>query len=122
MQSLSKLPGDVRTRMAVRLGLFELRKSHDEHATPTNLLNEEIDFLTRMIKQHRAEAERLQAMILAAKPKDAEQAKRLLAFVSRLVASGQDFKRQSLAEALDNCATALAAPANRNAPAYKRSS
>ena len=111
-QGLKSLPYEVRVRIAVRLGLANLRRDETKTQTPADLLSDEIQFLTKSLAARRADIERLETRILTARPKNASEAKVLLKFASRLVGVGRKFENRCLADLLENCALAVSTPAN----------
>ena len=111
-RALKSLPCEVRVRISVRLGLATLRRAKAQSQTPADLLNDEIRFLKAALASKRADIERLETRILAARPENATEAKMLLKFVSRLVAVGRKFDDRNLADFLENCALAVSTPAN----------
>jgi len=111
-QGLRSLPGEIRVRIAVRAGLAKLRRAKTNFPTPIDFLNEEAEFLANALASKRAEIQRVEARILAVRPKNAQEAKILLNFASKLVGVGRKFESRCLADLLGNCALALSVPAN----------
>lgn len=81
------LPAACRVRMALRLGLADVQRRDPALRSPQHLLTEELDYLSLALKRQQSKIEDLEKQILAARPKDAAEARILLSFLSRLIAA-----------------------------------
>ena len=111
-KSLASLPHKVRTRMALRYAIEKTRKKEEATPLASDVLMQEFAYLTKRQKDCRARILELESRVLTAQPSSTREAKRLLNFISKLVAAGRKIDKRYFADALEECAFAIDETAN----------